>query len=292
VPDQQPRCTIVVPAFNNAHLTHECLRSLLELHPGADHEIIVVDDASSDETPGMVERFGGRVEVFTHAVNVGFARSCNDGAAVASGSDYLLFLNNDTVSRSPWIDTLIRYADAHPKAAIVGAKLLYDDGTIQHAGVRFSSSGDAVHVHRTFPAGHPAVGKSGPLQAVTGAVMLVRRRVFADIGGFDEGFLNSFEDIDLCFQARERGHEVHYCADAVVTHLETKTRDVQHPSEAKNHQRFRQRWNHRIEMDLLSTLERDGLVFVEMIGEGFRIWHDTTWGKSRGLANMPKPWRP
>src|ERR1041385_2308293 len=103
------RCSIIIPVFNHAALTQQCLSAIQ-----ADAEIIVVDDGSTEPLPSTIR----------HETNTGFAKACNDGAVAASG-EYLIFLNNDTIPQPGWLDALVRHADAHPQAAVVGAKLLY-----------------------------------------------------------------------------------------------------------------------------------------------------------------------
>src|SRR5207253_290949 len=119
--------------------------------PAVDHEVIVVDDASSDSTPDVVRGFGGRVRGIRHDTNQGFASSCNDGAAGADG-EFLVFLNNDTIPKPGWLDALVHYVDEHPDVAVVGSKLLFPNDTIQHAGVVICQDGHPRHVYTGFPA--------------------------------------------------------------------------------------------------------------------------------------------
>src|SRR6185295_9859186 len=121
--------------------------------------------------------------------NGGFAVACNDGAAAARG-ELLVFLNNDTEPRPGWLDALVEHADAHAEAAAVGAKLLFPDDTVQHAGVVICQDGRPRHLYAGFPADHPAVEKPRAFQAVTAACMLVRRDAFDRAGGFDQDFRN------------------------------------------------------------------------------------------------------
>src|SRR5436309_15332755 len=116
-----PDTSVIIPVFNRAPQTAECLRNIVRC---GKCEVIVVDDASTDETPHLLAGFGGAIKVVTHPTNSGFAMSCNDGAAASSGS-YLVFLNNDTVPQPGWLEALVRYADRHPQASVVGSKLLY-----------------------------------------------------------------------------------------------------------------------------------------------------------------------
>src|SRR5258706_4575356 len=187
------RSTIIIPAFNQAALTAQCLEALLSQ---GHRSIVVVDDGSTDTTPKILAGFKGQIKVVTHAANRGFARSCNNGAALASG-DYLIFLNNDTLPQAGWLEALIDYAGKIPRAAVVGSKLLYPNQTIQHAGVVICQDRYPRHIYTGFPADHPAVSKSRRFQVVTAACALVRRRVFERMEGFDAAFRNGFEDVDL-----------------------------------------------------------------------------------------------
>jgi GT2 family glycosyltransferase len=245
----EARCSVIVPVYGHASLTRTCLRNLLSgrANPRIE-EIIVVDDASPDETSDVLEEFGDRIHVVTHRENLGFARSSNDGVAAAR-SNILVFLNNDTVPRPGWLEALMGYARAHPEAGIVGAKLLYPDGGVQHAGVAICEDRRPRHAYRGFPETHPAVSLSRRLQVVTGACMLVRRHLFARLGGFDTAFRNGFEDVDFCLRAGEIGSEVHYCAESVLEHHESATRHSRSDEELRNFQIYWDRWAHRVVPD-------------------------------------------
>lgn len=240
------RCSIIVPVHNQAALTQKCLSSVLETESRTPFEVIVVDDASSDETAELLAGLGDSVQVVTHSENAGFATSCNDGAATAKG-EYLVFLNNDTIAREGWLDALVDYADRHPAAAAVGSKLLFPDDTVQHAGVVIGEDRLPRHLYTGFPADHPAVNKSRRFQAVTAACMLVRRDAFEQVGGFDASYHNDLEDLDLCLRLQEQGHEIHYCHGSVLYHLESVSREVKHTSESAL--LYRRQWGDRVVPD-------------------------------------------
>ncbi len=101
----RPRCSIIIPVYNNAALTRRCLDLLLSGAARASFEVVVVDDASTDTTPQLLAAYGGRVRTVRHQTNEGFAAACNAGAAVASG-EYLVFLNNDVLPEAGWLDAL------------------------------------------------------------------------------------------------------------------------------------------------------------------------------------------
>ena len=257
----ESRATIVVPIHDGASMTKQCLDELLADRRGP--EIVVVDDASNDETEFLLETYADRFRVIRNPQNLGFARSCNLGAASAT-TEFLIFLNNDTIPQPGWLEALVRHADLHPEAAVIGCKLLYPDGTIQHAGVTFTQDGRPYHLYKGFPSGHPAVSHSRKLQAVTAACVLVRRSVFEELGGFDESYLNSYEDLDLCMRVGILGHDVRYCPDAVLTHLESATRDPNGASESSNQALWLKRWSDALQRDSLQLMAEDGLIDVTL----------------------------
>ena len=262
-----PTCSVVIPVYNRASVTRQCLRSLLDgpAQGIAEFEIVVVDDASTDQTESVLEAYSARIRVVRHATNAGFATACNDGAAVATGR-YVVFLNNDTIPQSGWLDALVTYAEDRPAVAAVGSKLLFSDGTIQHAGVAIGLDRFPWHIYTGFPAHHPAVNTSRRVPIVTGACMLIRREVFDAAGGFDSAFRNGYEDVDLCLRLGERGQEIHYCHRSVLYHLEAATREGQNADAAHNLRLYRERWFDRVVPNDFQYYAADGLVRAKYTG--------------------------
>lgn len=256
-------CSVVVPVHNCAALTARCLDALLTERDQAIAEVVVVDDASTDSTPAVLAELPD-IHVVRHDRNIGYASSCNDGVAAAS-CEWVVLLNNDTIPRPGWLDNLVRYASARERVGAVGSKLLFPDGTIQHAGVVFDHELTPRHIYLGFPADHPAVDKSREFQAITGACMLVRRDLFEETGRFDTAFLNVYEDIDLCLRLRKRGYEVHYCHESVLYHLESATRGVE--SNARNHELFLARWEDFVYQDDVRYYAEDGLIEITYPGQ-------------------------
>jgi GT2 family glycosyltransferase len=253
-------CSVIIPVHNKASLTRQCLDTMLtQTEPVIKREIIVVDDGSSDATPRLLASYGDRITVITNAPGRGFAGACNAGAAAAAG-EYLIFLNNDTVPEDGWLAALAAYAQAHPAAGIIGAKLLYPDDSIQHAGVAIGYDRYPRHIYVGFPSTHPAVNKSRQFQAVTAACLLIRRTLWEELGGFDTGYRNGWEDVDLCLRARVAGAEVHYCHESVIYHLESVSRDVRAPDERANRERYEARWKETIVPDDLQYYIEDDLM--------------------------------
>jgi GT2 family glycosyltransferase len=258
------RATVVIPVFNRCALTRACLDALAGAALGVEAEIVVVDDCSTDETPAMLAArvaAGEPLRIVTQARNGGFAKACNAGAAAAAG-EYVVFLNNDTLPRPGWLAALVADADAHPEAAAVGARLLFPDGTVQHAGVVIGEDRNPHHVYAGFPGNHPAVNRPRTFQVVTAACLLVRRPVFTELGGFDAAFRNGHEDVDLCLRLGEAGWTVRYCPESVVVHLESATRQRRSPEAAANGRLYRERWAARVEPDDVRIYLADRLLRV------------------------------
>lgn len=256
--DPAPTCSIVIPLYNRAELTRQCLTALAEVTDGVSAELILVDNASTDETPQLLAGLGAAVRVIRNETNLGFAKACNQGAAAARGR-YVVFLNNDTVPLQGWLRALVDVVESRPEVSVVGSKLLYPDGTLQHAGVVFNHRGQAHHLYAHLPGDFAPANRQRDLQVVTGACMLVRSDAFRAVGGFDEGFVNSFEDVDLCLRLRERGGRVVYEPKSVLFHLESQSAG-RHAHDQANGDRLVKRWKHVSLADQASLLLEDGLV--------------------------------
>ncbi len=216
-------CSIIIPVWNKIELTKQCLSSLAAVTTDVTFEVIVVDNGSDDGTKEFLAELKGNVHIIRNEQNLGFAKGCNQGARVARGK-YLVFLNNDTVPQSQWLNPLVDEVEMHPEVGVVGSKLLFANGSIQHAGVVFMRSHrSAYHIYRSASSAIPAVNQRREFLAVTAACMLIRREVFEDVSGFDEGFINGFEDVDLCLKIREKGYHVIYQPRSVLYHLESQT---------------------------------------------------------------------
>jgi GT2 family glycosyltransferase len=262
------RCALVIPTFNGAHLLSSCLEALFAHPPECDWRVIVVDDASSDGTAELFADWDERVTLVAREQNGGFAEACNHGAREAGEVDFLVFLNNDTVPLPGWLDALVDEVRTRPEAAAVGSRLLYPDGTIQHAGVAIGHDGWPHHLYAGLPGEHPAVTRPKRVVAATAACLLVRRQVFAELDGFDTAFLNGYEDVDFCLRMGELGHEIRYRPDSVLYHLESvtrwtddKTRHVEH-----NSRLYAERWGDRVAPDDFEHYLADGLIKPEYGG--------------------------
>ncbi|HDP70607.1 MAG TPA: glycosyltransferase [Actinobacteria bacterium] len=244
------KCSIIIPVFNKLKYTKQCLEALIENTPDELYEVIVVDNASTDGTKEFLACLEGDVKIITNEENLGFAKACNQGAKAASGK-YLVFLNNDTKVTPNWLDEMVKCVQEDEKRAVVGAKLLYPDDTIQHAGVAVTDSPHPIfphHIHHKKPSDAPEVNVMKEYQAVTGACMLVQRNLFEKLGGFDEKFLNGYEDVDFCFRVREAGYRVFYCPTSVIYHYESIS-EGRFAAVEHNVRRLHQKWLGKIRSD-------------------------------------------
>lgn len=223
----------------------------------------MVDDGSTERIKLSPFDEEPAVRLIALERNGGFARACNAGAGAAS-AELFVFLNNDTIPTTGWLDFLVEDAENHPEAAAIGAKLLFPNGVTQHAGVAIGQDRWPRHLYAGFPGEHAAVNRSKEVAAVTAACLLVRRRDFEEVDGFDTAFLNGYEDIDLCLRLRERGRTIRYCARSVVYHLESVTRWHDSPqSTADNDRLYAERWLARVTPDDVQHYLDDGVLSME-----------------------------
>jgi GT2 family glycosyltransferase len=258
-PNGKRSVSIVIPVHNKATITRQCLDALLtEPADSIERELIVVDDGSSDGTPVLLAGYNEHIKVVRNDSALGFAGACNAGVAAAR-HDLLVLLNNDTIPTGGWLSALVSHAEANPRAAVVGAKLLFPNETIQHAGVVFGLDYEPHHIYSGFPADHPVTATSRRFQAVTAACALFRRQPWEALGGLDTSYRNGWEDIDYCMRLGEAGYEVHYCAESVVYHFESATRDLFSAAERDNRALFAQRWRDKVVPDDFGYYWMDGL---------------------------------
>lgn len=259
------KCSIIIPVFNRWFYTQLCLATLEKTLSGrSDFEVVIVDNGSSDETPTALAALGPPYRVLTNQRNLGFACACNEGARAATGT-YLIFLNNDTIAVAGWLDHMLLVAEDDAIVGIVGSKLLYPDGTIQHAGVAMTDELAPAHMYHMFPSDYPPASINREYQAVTGACLLIRRDLFERVGGFDEQYLNSYEDVDLCCRVRELGLKVVYCASSVLYHFASVS-ETRHDMDAANQELLLSRWKGFLKPDMRERYLADGFDDIPILG--------------------------
>lgn len=246
----EPLASIVIPAHNHFPHTLTCLRALAACGDATPMEIIVVDDASGDDTALRLNGVRG-IRVVTLKTNQGFIAASNAGAAIAQGR-YLVFLNNDTAVQPGWLDALIGTFDANPSAGLVGAKLVYPDGRLQEAGAIVFDDGSAWNCGRFDDPRAPAWNFLREVDYCSGAAIAIGRELFAQLGGFDAHYAPAYyEDTDLAMKVRAYGLRVLYQPAAVVVHYEGVSSGTDEALGAKAYQRvnrrkFATRWAHAL----------------------------------------------
>ena len=245
-----PLVSVIVPTRDRWRLLRQCLSSLEERTSYSRYEIIVLDnDSSEPETLNYLQSVANKWRVYQWPGLFNFAAINNFGAAQAKG-DYLLFLNNDIqVIRADWLTAMLEQAQ-RPEVGAVGAKFLYPDGRIQHAGLVLGVGGVAGHAFKYSPGN--ALNYFGladvvrNCSAVTAACMMVPRRVFEEVRGFDERFRVAFNDVDFCLKLRQRGYLIVYTPLALLYHHEGASRGRVYPLE--DERLFRKVWGDLIKV--------------------------------------------
>jgi GT2 family glycosyltransferase len=244
LPHPAPKASIVIPSRDRLDLITRVCRGVLHETDYPDLELIIVDNGSTD--PAVLAHYEAlrrdpRVRILIDPRPFNFAAMVNDGVAAATGTVVVL-LNNDVAVLEPaWLDAMVRQA-SRPEVGAVGAKLLYADGTLQHAGVVVGLGGRAGHILRRRPGDTP--GHLGRLRvahevsAVTAACLAVARDKYLAVGGFDaEAFPVDFNDVDFCLRLTAAGWKTVWTPAATLAHLESVSRG---PSVGAKRARFEQ----------------------------------------------------
>lgn len=242
--------SIIIPVFNHWGTTLACLKSIARRSGALAYEVVVVDDASTDETAREIDRIPGLVHV-RNEENQGFIDSCNRGAEAARG-EYLVFLNNDTVVASGWLEAMLGTFREIPQTGLVGAKLVYPDGRLQEAGSLVWRNAAGSNYGKYDDPDHPKYNFAREVDYCSGACIMTPRALFQRCGGFDKHFAPAYyEDADLAFKIRQAGYKVMYQPLATIVHHEGLTAGRCTSSGAKAHQlinqkKFRNRWRGRL----------------------------------------------
>ncbi|MDQ5979108.1 MAG: hypothetical protein QG602_2082 [Verrucomicrobiota bacterium] len=248
------KVSFIIPLYNGLPLTQAMLESLRATLPvGLAHEIILVDDGSSDGTRDWLAGLRAPCQVLLNETNRGFATTCNRGAATATG-EILFFLNNDLVLLPGWLEPMLEAFARFSDAGLVGnVQLQHATGAIDHAGIGFDPKGKPVHL----------TGRGWSdwrrCTAVTGASFAIRRELWTQLGGFDEAYVNGGEDVDLAFRTLAAGRTNLVALRSVVRHhvsasLGRKLRDEQ------NTRRLFRRWRQQIATRITRHCARDCLL--------------------------------
>ena len=250
------RVSILIPTCDHIRDLETCVESIYARTTYPDFEILLIENNSKEEQTfrsyeRMQKEHPDTLKVLTwQGKGFNYSALNNFGAQYATG-EYLLLLNNDTEVITPgWLEEMVMYAQ-QKRVGCVGAKLLYPDDTIQHAGVGFGIGGVAGHLHKYFPATSDGyMGRLNYVQDVygdTAACLLIRKEIYDEVHGLDESYAVAFNDVDFCVRVREAGYTNVFTPFAQLYHYESKSRGMEdNPEKQKRFQgevlRFQARW--------------------------------------------------
>ncbi len=232
---EQPLVSVIIPVHGKVAYTLACLRSIARNAPTASFEVIVVDDASPDNSVERLSQVQG-LRILRNDRNLGFIGTSNTGATAARG-DFLLFLNNDTQVTPNWLDGLLACFNDRKDCGIAGSRLVYPDGRLQEAGGLVFADGNCWTSGRFEQRDTPAWRYRREVDYVSGASLMIRRDVFRSVGGFDQRYAPAYyEDTDLAFAMRQLGLKVYYEPSSTVIHCEGISAGTDLHSGMKRHQ--------------------------------------------------------
>lgn len=250
------KVSILIPNCDHAADLRTCVESIYRRTTYPDYEILIIENNSKEQA--TFRYYEQLQKEHPHDLKVlfwegtGFNYSAlNNFAAKQAAGEYLLLLNNDTEVIAPrWLEEMVMYAQQE-RIGCVGAKLLYPDDTIQHAGIGFGYLTLAAHMHKNFPVGHPGymgrLAYAHDVYAVTAACLMIRKEIYEQVGGLDESFAVAFNDVDFCVRVREAGYTNLFTPFAQLYHYESKSRGLdEDPVKRKRFvsevERFQKRW--------------------------------------------------
>ena len=251
----EPTVSLVIPLYARADLTAACLRSIRDHTRRVSFEVILIDDAADAATKRMLEGVRG-AKILRNEENLGYLRSMNRAAATARG-EWIVLFNNDTEVTPGWLAAMLDCARSAPDVGVVTPKFVYPDGTLNEAGGIIWRDGTGRNYGRGDRPERFQYEYRRETDYGSAAALMVSAKLWDEVGGFDERFLPLFyEDVDLCFEARERGLRVLYEPQAVVVHVEGATTGN---DPASGHKRFQEenrpklveKWRHRLDAEHL-----------------------------------------
>lgn len=255
LPNPLPLISIVIPNKDHVEVLDECVQSLLNNATYKNLEILIVENNSTEEATfdyyRKLQDQSNKVRVITWEQGFNYSKIINFGVAQAKG-EYVLLLNNDTKVITPdFLQEMLGYL-MREGVGVVGAKLYFKDGLIQHAGMIIGPYGAAAHVHQNYSSTYEGylarAVRPGNFSAVTGACQLVQKQVFKEVGGYEESLAVGFNDVDFCLKVREAGYRVVFTPYAELYHYEFTSRGRETFDKEKMHRwkqeqaEFTKRW--------------------------------------------------
>ncbi len=256
--ERRPRVSIIIPTYGQHQHSFNCLLSLRDHTDLAEVEIIVVDDCF--ETPlaqALSQTSGARF--VRNPQNLGFIGSCREGSALARG-DFILLLNNDVQVCAGWLQSMLDVFDQRPDAGLVGARLVYPDGSLQEAGGIVWRDGSAWNWGRGLDPEHPYYRYLRPADYCSGACLLLRHDDWRTLGGFDPAYMPAYyEDTDLAMRVRAMGKQVYYQPEALIVHHEGISSGTDLDQGVKKHQVINQKTFFARWRDTLASHHNNGV---------------------------------
>lgn len=261
-PDKMEQVSIIIPFKNGLNFLRDCVNSILQKTSYQPYEIVLVNNQSDEqEVLDYLKSLHTNEKIRYLNFDKSFNFSAiNNFAVTQIESPYLIFLNNDTKIITPdWIEQLLALF-SFPEVGIVGPRMLYEDGSIQHSGVVLGMGHAAGHIFRTLPqdAKDSYMHRMHSIQnfsAVTAACMMIKKEQFESLGGFDEIHLPiAYNDVDLCLRMQEAGYSIVYQPRVNIYHLESKSRkyDLAKTERERFHKELdyiKGKWTHLVEDD-------------------------------------------
>jgi O-antigen biosynthesis protein len=236
---RNPVVSIIIPVHNKYAFTHKCLYAILQHTTTVSYEVIIADDASTDDTR-IIQTNIEHIQVSRNEVSLGFLGNCNKAAEGAKGK-YVVLLNNDTMVQPDWLESLLKCMDAEPSVGLVGSKLIYPEGILQEAGGIVWQDGSGWNYGKMFDPLDPEYNYVKEVDYVSGASLIIRMSLWRALGGFDKRFAPAYyEDTDLAFEVRKAGFKVLYQPQSEVVHFEGITHGTDTSSGIKKFQEINQ----------------------------------------------------
>ena len=215
--------SVIIVNYKVPHYLQLCLQSVLRATASIETELIVVDNASGDESLGMLHDNFPQVRVIANAENVGFSKANNQGVAAASGK-YICILNPDTVLPEDCFKTLLAFAERQKKMGAVGIRLIDGTGNFLPESKRNLTTPRVsfkklLGMSRSYYATHLKEDEIGEVEILVGAFMFIKRSVYVKLGGFDEDYFMYGEDIDLSYRLLKKGYRNHYFGKLTALHF-------------------------------------------------------------------------
>ncbi len=219
--------TIIIVTWNTREMTRACLASIEKADPYRTWTVVVVDNASEDDTPEMIRQMYPWVHLVVNERNLGFGRA-NNLALKSVESEYALLLNSDTILHEETVPELLHFMEDHPEAGIAGCQLVYPDGRLQNSIVSFptllteltNKSLLQIIFPEKYPGKRQRFASSVEVDSVIGAAMMMRMEAVKSVGLFDEDFFFFLEETDLCFRLKRQGWKVFFLPHVRIIHFQ------------------------------------------------------------------------